>query len=362
MIKKSRLILISLVTLLSLPLLANANSKTSSKYSEKVISQKYSNISEDQIIQEFKRLDIPRLFREVNLLFQVNKEKDADYITGYSMLFLKSLDIRLNEVSNEIIIKNILNDNNSLEFRILMIDLFTYKNHGSSTELKKLISKDLDRQVNARLVITCSFSNDDIPLLKDLLNEYENDEDTYYQIFKVISNTNRLEAYNISKSILNDYTKIPEYKVTPAIRATGHYFGEHKNISEEERTTFISLCVNIINSNKVTPLRDASIYALSDMRDATAILEIINNKFMQDSTKSFCISQNYKVLESILLNNPSEKDIESILNAMKISPIKNLIPSLEKCKGNIKNKDLLNKYNEILEYINKNGSNVNPEW
>jgi len=351
MLKKSKLTLLGIICVTLLIVAVNIGLKNYDK-TIKSSAVKVSITSPDKI----KQLSKKQILEEAKYI--ANSMKNAsDALMPYAV----ELFNRKNEFENAEIIKIISDKTNPIIIQEMMVDLYTSKNETNTNkdekdELIKLLKQNIPKEVKVKIIANTTFTEIDVDLLKSLTTQ---NDDIAFQALKKLSKVNSTEAYAISENILANYKTQSTTKVSAAIKATVQYLKDNKMVNKDK---FISLCSNIINNTKDAKLKNSSVFAISDLMDKQSIIEIIKNKSIDTGSKIFSIDQNFKILNEILLNNPSETDIEVVVTAMEIMPILDLIEPLEKVKKNINNKNLAKRCEDVLATMKLKGNKGNQKY
>jgi len=168
------------------------------------------------------------------------------------------------------------------------------------------------------------------------------------------------KAYIISSRILSNYKYESKEKVMASLKSTAKYLKHNKDKDLENE--FIKLSFEIIENNDDNVLKDAALFSVSDLMSKDAISEIIKNKSVDRELKVFSIDQNFMTLKDILINNPTESDIEIVVEAMELMPIVDLLEDIEKVMDNIKDKNLQQRCKAAIENTKLNGHKGNEKW
>jgi hypothetical protein len=356
MFKKSKLILLGIICAIGIPIAASAAIVHSNKTIENPILQKYVNKDEKKVKLILEKLNKNQLIDEVNA---ISTDLGAENESTSLLPFVAELYKRVNKFENQEITK-IVNDNtNAITTRAIMVDLYTVKNekNDNKNELKKFLKQSIPNEVKVKIITASTFDETDIELLKYLIEQ--DDDNLTFQSLKKLSKVDSKEAYSISENILSNYNIQSPQKISAAQKATVQYLRDNKI---EHKDKFISLCLDILNHTKDPSLKDSSVFALSDLYDKESILKVIKNDSIDRELKVFSIDQNYMIINEILLNNPSEGDIDAVVKAMEIMPIRDLIEPLKNVKENINNTDLEKRCNDVLATMELEGHKGNVKW
>jgi hypothetical protein len=159
-----------------------------------------------------------------------------------------------------------------------------------------------------------------------------NDERLAFQAIKQLSRTHPEKAIRIADDILDDYNGTMTDKVRAALKAKAIYLSY--NSAPNERIEFIDFCEKILIANNY----DSEAYgvftvlnSLSDTLSEETITYIVNNENIYREFKLFSIERNFTILRSMITDeNYTEDNLNTVIKAMKIMPIKQLSEPLEK--------------------------------
>lgn len=270
---------------------------------------------------------------------------------------------RKNQINNSDLIGEIKDSVNSTTTQEIMVDLYTVKNEDKSdnNEIKHLL-KDatVRKEVKSRIVVNSKFDNNDLKLLKELIND-DNDILAFYSL-KKISKVNDKEAYIVSKEILSNLASESNIRISAAQKSAAKYL---RNSSDNNaKKEFIMQTMGIINNSSTDALlKDSSVFALSYMMSKDAIVSIIKSESVDRELKAFSIEQNYHVIKNILEDvSCSESDIVFVIEAMEILPIVDLYDSLKNVQDNIKSQELKSECSVVLKNMQENGIKATQKW
>lgn len=293
---------------------------------------------------------------------EVADNNDIDALIPYADVLIQRKD----EFENSEIIK-ILRDNTISENeKILMVDLYTYKNMDKvgNGDIKELLKeKGVDPSIKTKIISTINFDKNDKNLLEDLIEE--NDGVVFFHSLKKLSTIDDSEAYEISKNILANYKSESKYKVSAALNATTKYLKNNKTKNKDlivAEESLINLCLEITNTTNDASLKDAAVFVLSELKSKESISEIIKDKSVDRILKVSSINENFIQLKEMLLNNPTEAEIETVIDAMEILPIKDLAEDLEKALKGVENTDLKNRGENVLQIMRTDGIKANKKY
>lgn len=361
--KKIKLIILTalLISGISLSFVAVRAASTNASASNPTLA-KYSGKDETQIKNDLKKLSKQQLFVEFDNVAKECKDIPSD---ENLIPFASELIERKNDFDDSEIIGNIKNNAYSSTSRQFMVEFYNDKKGNnpnvSDNSLKDLLKDDtINNDIKVKIVVTSKFENSDKGLLKDFVEK--NDDVLAFHSLKKLGQVDSSEAYIISKDILSNYKSKSNFKVSAAQKFMAQYFKKNNSNDQDLINNFIKVNSDIINTSKDNVLKDSSVFSLSDMMSKDGITEIINNKSIDRELKVFSIDQNCLTLREMLSSNPTEKDIEVVVKAMEISPLKDLLSDIEKAKMHLNNVDLQKRCNNVLKSIELNGTYANKKW
>ncbi len=312
----------------------------------------YSNKSEAEISRELAKKPITDIFQEINSI--------SSYNTDLSNLILhaSALAERVDEISEDVILTLIGDDTNTVNLRVIMIQLIKYKNSDiDDTLLKKLlVQNDTDPAIKQNIV--WALSDDDpetIALLKQI--SVQDDELLAFQAIKKLNQSEPGIASDISNEILKNYKFEQPEKVRAAIKVKAEQLRQDTS-KGVEKTEFIQILQDLYSGSNDEIMKDTVIFALSDLKDETAISIIITNKDIDNSIKMYCIDQNYSTLLKMVEKDSTDVKLETVIQAMNIYPITDLIVPL---KEKINQADAT-KRASFSTLIEQEGNPVNEKW
>jgi len=322
-------------------------------------AKKYLKMNENEIEESLKQLSKKQLIDELNFLTSTFKEEgDINALIPFvSVLFQ-----RKDEFEDSDFINVIKDDVSTITMKEIMVDLYAVKNENKSNgdeKIKQLLKeKNIDKEIKARIVANSEFSNNDINTLEVLIQE--DDGILAFKSLKQLAKIDDEKAYIISSRILSNYKYESKEKVMASLKSTAKYLKHNKDKDLENE--FIKLSFEIIENNDDNVLKDAALFSVSDLMSKDAISEIIKNKSVDRELKVFSIDQNFMTLKDILINNPTESDIEIVVEAMELMPIVDLLEDIEKVMDNIKDKNLQQRCKAAIENTKLNGHKGNEKW
>ncbi|GEM_PF-6619846 len=293
---------------------------------EKLIN-KYSHVQdEEELIEKLSLMSFEEIIAEINVLSE--KTDASNLITHANVLKDKAADISVAQLESEIV-----NEKNTDITRVILIQINSALNNVTNDKLlKSLVEQDninFEIKRNALLSIFKSKSNNTTFIEKIALG---NDERLAFQAIKQLSRTHPEKAIRIADDILDDYNGTMTDKVRAALKAKAIYLSY--NSAPNERIEFIDFCEKILIANNY----DSEAYgvftvlnSLSDTLSEETITYIVNNENIYREFKLFSIERNFTILRSMITDeNYTEDNLNTVIKAMKIMPIKQLSEPLEK--------------------------------
>lgn len=318
----------------------------------------YSGIkTEDEIVRKLASKTFDELLSEINIL------GDS---TGENFIYhANALREKAGKISNEKIQAEILNESNSVNTRVTLI------------QISSLIDKSLDINVmqdfifddkadfeikrNALLYL---YKENNVSV--DLIEKVSlgNDEELAFQAIKMLNKADPSKAIEIADKIIHTYNGVVSEKVRAAIKVKGSQLADSSTI--DERIKYIDFCDGILSTNnskgKGDIVSDTVIFSLSDIMSEETISYIVASDKIDRIAKSLCVEQNYSVLRSMLIDeNISEKNLNTVIEAMYICPIKDMEKPLKKAmatqmeQSSDKSGQTSEKLQDVLNLIDKSG-------
>ena len=156
------------------------------------------------------------------------------------------------------------------------------------------------------------------------------DDRLAFQAMKIMNTSDSEKAVKIADRIIQNYNGIVTDKVRAAIKVKASYLANSS--TKTERVEFINFCDNILlkdSRKNGDVVSDTIIFALSDVMSEETISYIVSSDKIDRTAKVFCVDQNYRVLKSMLLENLSERNLDIVIQAMKICPLKEMAEPLQ---------------------------------
>jgi len=321
------------------------------------LENEYADMNENEMILALSKKSITQIFDEVNTISSEGNDLSSLILHGLTIIE------RIDEISNQELLELIKNESNSTNLRVILVQALQQKNRDvrvwdSNIEfeiLKLLQNKSVDNEIRENMIWLLSDNN--ASNLKALENIVLNEDDRLaFQALKQLRFINPHKANLLAEQILSMYDV--DRKQTDKLRAAikTKVILLRNNGSLEDKSRIVELCIELFENPHIEQMKDTAIFALSEIKHEKSIVYIINSKEIENHIKAFCIDQNFTTLTSMLYDNPTEKNIETLIEAMNIYPIVDLIEPL---------KDKINASNnafKISELKEQKGYPVNEKW
>ncbi|WP_368292736.1 hypothetical protein [Dehalobacter sp. TBBPA1] len=319
------------------------------------LKRDYSNKTEKEVISELCMKPISDITDEINTIS--SNGADLSDITIQASVLAK----RANEIPDDTLVSIIKDNKNSQNLRVTMLQLGKHKKSFSSNEGKKILIdllKDNKEEFAVKQNAIWALPDDD-PLTVEVLTEISKQENDGVLAFQAIRKLNLIKpnlAIDLSNDILADYHNQQTEKVRAAIKVKAKQFSNEIKEISKEKNQFTQMCFDIFNTSDDQIMKDTVIFAVSELKDEAAITNIVRNEKIDRPVKAYCIDQNYSTLLRMIKNNPTDKNIETVIQAMNIYPIKDLLSPLKEA---IDKSDSKNNFSKLVE---QEANPVNEKW
>ncbi|MCL2022928.1 MAG: hypothetical protein FWG82_00970 [Oscillospiraceae bacterium] len=309
-----------------------------------LFNKKYDGVkSEEEMIERLSRSSVSEIFDEVNTMGMANSE-----VAGY-MYHASALLERLNEIPEELLLRIVENEKNNVMLRVLTIQLLDYENEDGKRLLKDvsrfekiLLNEKEDSEVRQQIAITLSDEKSNDVLEKVLFQT----EDNYVGLQCLA----RLESNDRERGTIAAYKIIDigeiNKKLHMAVRVVSNQMVNFPNssVSDKERDEWVAYLMGFYEkfekesepSEDLFDICSLIVFCLEDMYYKNAIYEILRIDDEFDGYKWIRVEANYQVLKDVLEKNPTDKDIEMIIEAMTIYPLVEVIEPLKVAVKNSK--------------------------
>ncbi|MFZ3590258.1 hypothetical protein ACOI1C_13575 [Bacillus sp. DJP31] len=279
MLSKEKVVLLTLSLLLGLLVSVGFSVTTEGSINANVVNlfEKYQNKEENDLIKDIKKLNKTEIIAEINLLSDGN----SDILISSSILipFASALVEKKSEISNEEIINQITEENNTIITKHILVDLFFQKNSNNKEvrrEIKRLlVDNRIDKAIKVKILMDSDVESSDEPIL--LNNISNNDDEIAFVSMKKLSQVNLEKAYEISKEIIKNKDTESKHKISAALKATSKFLNENKDNHDydELEASFIEESKSVMAKTEDKFLSDSAFFSISDLMSENAILSII---------------------------------------------------------------------------------------
>lgn len=354
--KKWIITALALFVVIGLPVFLVTSTSYGADFMNDVLA-KYFGMEQEEVTSELAGLSFDELVKEIDSLAKAGNTEELIMYSG-------ELLSRKDKISNDELLK-IINDNTKdIVTQGIMVDLFVAKNENSSQDSLKALLMDpkTDYDTKDKILSNSRFSEEDKEVLKYFI--YNDDGILAFRAFRQLSNIDDEEAFEIAKSVLENWPDETDYKISGAQKSVMRYlrYNKDKTGIEDEIKAFIKQTETIFNApDSSDKVKDSCVFALCDVASRDSLKAIIYNQSIDPTLKLYSVGENYFVLLDVLkAPDCSEQDIEFVLDAMEFLPIKDLKPYIEAAMAKIKDKDLLARCKNMIPFIEKEGVNA-PE-
>lgn len=312
---------------------------------------------------------------KINALLSINAITTSDNIGKqdiYKELAIASSQLKeqMTSFTDQELINVINNNEYTIETKIIAIQLSKNINHGQgindSTNFKEIINQpSVNQAIRMNLLNAVEMDSEtDIKLLENIIKTDEGD--IVVQAMKKISQINFDKAVSISDGIIENYQNYNNDAIRSAVKTKSKYFKNMgNNVSKAtlkvEKQQYIDFCFNMFKNIADEVFQDTMIFSLSEMFDMDAIKSIVLNDMIDRDVKIFCIDQNYQTLVKIITDNPSKADMDVLIKAMDLFPIKEMAP-LMKDKVDSTSSTQQQQLISVISKIESQGRPATQKW
>lgn len=325
--------------------------------------QQYFVQDEAAMNEKIKALSHEQLINEIEgLAAKVEGTNDLNALIP----FVSELYQRRDTLQDQDILNVIKDETKARTTREAMVDIYNMKYESMPIQgsLKALLEDPaMDKAIKTRIVSVATFSEDDLGILKQLISE--DDGLLAFHSLRAISNVNAKAAYELADNILQDIDSASDDKLSAALRATAKYLRGHRTASKAHtdlEQDFLNLSLRLIQNSDELYIKDSAFFALSEVGSKEIISTILRSDFIDRELKVFAVDQNFMVLKDMLLNDPAVADIEAVVTAMELLPIRDLIDPLTEAMKHIKDDDLIKRSEAAIKAMKENGIDGNHKW
>ncbi len=234
------------------------------------------------------------------------------------------------------------------------------------SKFEELLKDDAVAESNKIAIIhALDFKNiESLEILEEIV--YSENSAITTNALREVLRTSPKTALRISDEIIKNSSEYGEYQIKAAVMIRSDYLRDmsvnsFKDINPAEINSFISLCIQQYDSSMDETFKNAMIFSLMDINHMDAVRTIISNDNIDVLLKKSCVIKNYQTFTKALDKNVSNEDIECIIKAMEINPIKEIGVLLrEKITSNSRYNT--EEFSSLIEEISVNGSSANTKW
>ena len=290
------------------------------------LKDKYSDLEENEMTEKLMELSFSEICDEINVLSE--NGVDLSDLLFHSVAVVE----KANTISPEDFLRVVEDRRNSTNLRVICIQALDFLGDTISLQenssLQAILANETeDSLVRQNIVWALPSSEASSAVLESIV--FEDDELLAFQALKRLNMDAPDRARAVADTLLASGAQREKLRI--AIKVITAQLAQSEDPSEKDQ--WVAYCMHVFESSpsdsKTDLMRDTIIFALSDLRYANALYEIINSSEVDDSLKSFCVEQNCKVLFDVLEGDPSPYDIEMAIKAMTIYPVDKTVDALK---------------------------------
>ena len=231
--------------------------------------------------------------------------------------------------------------------KVVMLQLSSYMNNGNgivdSAKFKDYIADDsLDTIIRANLIYELDIRGDeDVIRLSNLVRTQTGD--LAIISMKKLYAANRQAAVTLADNIVSGYAHYTDDAVRAAVKIKSLEYKEQGNDASQEATEFMEFCQHRFSESTDERYKDTMIYAMAEMGSLKAMDKILSDETIDRELKVWAVDQNYPIMTKVLKESPSADDMNIILSAMEILPIKQIAPLIRANKSVLMDSGTLQK-------------------
>lgn len=303
---------------------------------------------------------------ELDELVSLSQETNDEIL--YSQL-PKIVD-EMKNFSDEDVLRALKDDKVSDTTKHIIIEQISQINNGegikTQLEFEELLTDNTVSQSNKIAIIhTLDFESiESFEILKDIV--YLENSAITTNALKKIKRTSPIAALNISNDIIANYDNYGEYQIKAAVMTKSDYLRdmsvtEFENVSEKEIDEYISFCIKKFESATDGSFSDAMIFSLMNINHIKAVRAIVFHDSIDNLLKTSCVQKNYQTFSKILKLLVSDEELECIIKAMEIAPIKEVGVMLKETDLS-KTSYLSSELSVLIDKIKNNGTEADQKW
>ncbi len=135
--------------------------------------------------------------------------------------------------------------------------------------------------------------------------------------------------------------------------------GIRNSKDKNEKLKFIQSSLEMFDNTESQRLKDASIFAVAEIRDIDAFKMIITRNDIDKELKVYTIDFNYLLLDELLSKDTlTSQEIDFVVECMEIHPITDAKVKIVKFRDGSNDKETINKLNKVIANIDAYGANA----
>ena len=270
---------------------------------------------------------------------------------------------KIEKFSDEDVLDVLKNDEISDTTKHVILEKLAEINNGKGIKnqapFEKLLTDETVAQSNKLAIINAlDFEKiESLELLKEIV--YSENSAITTNALKQIKRAKPKTALDISNDIMANFMKYGDYQIKAAVMTKAEYLRDmsvtdFEKVEDKEIENYIDFCSKRFQIPVDSSFYNAMVYSVMNIHHIKAVRTIITDDSIDDLLRRACVVENYQTFSKILENDISDEDLECIIKAMEIQPIKEIGEIL-------KQKDLSeNSYSQldidtIIEKIEENG-------
>lgn len=300
--------------------------------------------------------------KELDEINALNKEgMEYPELMGFALSMFEQVE----DISENFLVKNILNKNNHANLRMLCAELLEMKiedDEGlmqlSDKNAKKLGALVLDESENSsvrlRLIETLPKNEGTAKILETVA--FDKNEEVAYRALRFLN----FFAPERARPIAEDFIKSEE-KMGKGIEIINYQMNLSDDETEKDR--WVAYLLGLLEEVKDASMEDESkessmksflLGSLSQLRYSTALYAIIDCEYIDNEYKAYVIGDKkaaFPVLLEVLENSPTDHDIEMIIKAIDLAPLE-IAELIEPLKVAIENSEKDYDISGLIERVN----------
>lgn len=270
---------------------------------------------------------------------------------------------KIKKFSDEDVLDVLKNDEISDTTKHVILEQLTEINNGNGIKnqalFEKLLTDETVAQSNKLAIINAlDFEKiESLELLKEIV--YSENSALTTNALKQIKRAKPRTALNISNDIMANYMKYGDYQIKAAVMTKSEYLRDmsvnnFEAVDDKEIDDYIDFCSERFQIAVDNSFYNAMVFSVMNIHHIKAVRTIIVDDSIDDLLRRACVVENYQTFSKVLENDVSDEDLECIIKAMEIQPIKE-IGEILKQKDLSENSYSQSELEVIIEKIEKDG-------